>query len=155
MQRRHELSDAEWARIAPLLPPRETRGTYYRDHRTILNGMLFWLATGVPWRDLPERYGPWQTVYARFRRWTREGLWQRILDQLHRDLDAAGQIDWELWCIDGSHVRAHKAAAGAGGKHARVAAPGRAGRPRAGAQPRRLHLEVAPGERRHRAAARR
>ena len=155
MQRRHELSDAEWARIAPLLPPRETRGTYYRDHRTILNGMLFWLATGVPWRDLPERYGPWQTVYSRFRRWTREGLWQRILDTLHRELEAAGQIDWELWCIDGSHVRAHKAAAGAGKKHARVAAPGRAGRPRIGPQPRRVHHEAAPGERRHGAAARR
>lgn len=59
---RHELADTERNRIAPLLPPRETRGTYYRDHRTVLNGMLHWHATGLPWRDLPERYGPWQTV---------------------------------------------------------------------------------------------
>src|SRR5690349_15939027 len=116
MVRRHELSDAEWARLVPLLPPRQTRGTYYRDHRTILNGMLYWVHTGVPWRDLPERYGPWQTVYARFRRWSREGLWERILQTLQRELDAAGQIEWTLWCIDGSHVRAHKAAAGAGKK---------------------------------------
>lgn len=113
---RHELSEAEWARIAPLLPPRETRGTYYREHRAVLNGMLYRLATGCPWRDLPERYGPWSTVASRFRRWTREGLWDRILRVLRRELDAAGQIDWGLWCIDGSHVRAHRVAAGAGEK---------------------------------------
>ena len=53
MVRRHELSEAEWARIAPLLPPGETKGTYYRDHRTVLNGMLYRHATGCPWRDLP------------------------------------------------------------------------------------------------------
>jgi transposase len=148
MVHRHELSDAEWARIAPLLPPRQTRGTYYRDHRTILNGMLFWHATGIPWRDLPERYGPWQTVYSRFRRWTREGLWERILQALQRDLDAAGQIDWQLWCIDGSHVRAHRVAAGAGEKHARPAAARGAARSRARAPPRRVHHQAAPGHRR-------
>lgn len=114
--RRHELSDAEWAQLQPLLPSVVTRGRYYRDHRTILNGMLYWLHTGVPWRDLPERYGPWQTVYSRFRRWSRTGLWDRILAQLQRELDGLGQIEWTLWCIDGSHVRAHKAAAGAGKK---------------------------------------
>ena len=131
MAHRHELSEAEWARVAPLLPARATRGTYYRDHRTILNGILFWHATGLPWRDLPERYGPWSTVYSRFRRWTWEGVWDRILAALQRDLDAAGQIDWSLWCIDGSHVRAHRVAAGAGEKHGRAAAPRRARRPRA------------------------
>ena len=140
MVRRHELSDEEWALLEPLLPPRETRGCYYRDHRTVLNGMLYWLHTGVPWRDLPERYGPWQTVYARFRRWTREGRWDRILQALQRELDAAGQIEWTLWCIDGSHVRAHKAAAGAGGK----SRPARAGRPRPGAQPRRVRHQAPP-----------
>lgn len=140
MVRRHELSDAEWTRLAPLLPPRQTRGTYYRDHRAILNGMLYWLHTGVPWRDLPERYGPWQTVYARFRRWSREGLWERILQTLQRELDAAGQIEWTLWCIDGSHVRAHKAAAGAGKKSG---GPG-ASRSRAGAQSRRVRHQAPP-----------
>lgn len=73
--------------------------------------MLFWLHTGVQWRDLPERYGPWQTVYSRFRRWSRDGLWDRILAVLQRDLDAVGKIEWTVWCIDGSNVRAHKAAA--------------------------------------------
>src|SRR6185312_5409 len=130
--RRHELSDEEWALLEPLLPPLQSGGRPYHDHRTILNGMLFWLHTGIPWRDLPERYGPWQTVYARFRRWSREGLWERILQTLQRELDAAGQIEWTLWCIDGSHVRAHKAAAGAGKKSGGA----RAGRSRAGAQPR-------------------
>ena len=116
MLHRQELSDAEWVRIAPLLPPRQTRGTYYKDHRLVLNGMLFRHATGIGWRDLPERYGPWSTVASRFRRWTREGLWDRILETLQRELDAVGQIDWALWCIDGSHVRAHKHAAGARGE---------------------------------------
>ena len=73
MAHRHELSEAEWARIAPLLPPQQTRGTYCRDHRTVLNGMLYRHATGCQWRDLPDRYGPWSTVHSRFRRWTREG----------------------------------------------------------------------------------
>ena len=140
MAHRHELSAAEWARVAPLLPARETKGTHYEDHRRVLNGMLYRLATGCPWRDLPERYGPWSTVASRQRRWTREGLWDRVLAALQRDLDAAGRIDWQLWCIDGTSVRAHKSAAGAGGKPARR----RAARPRAGAQPRRLHHQAAP-----------
>ena len=58
MAYRHELTAAEWEQIAPLLPARETRGRYYRDHRTVLNGMLFRHATGCAWRDLPERFGP-------------------------------------------------------------------------------------------------
>ena len=153
MVRRHELTDAEWARIAPLLPPVATKGTHYKDHRLVLNGMLYRLSTGCAWRDLPERYGPWPTVASRLRRWTREGLWDRILAALQRELDAAGQIDWELWCIDGTHVRAHRAAAGAGGKHAGPAGAGGAGRPRPGAQPRRVHDQDPPPERRHRAAA--
>lgn len=144
MGHRHELTEAEWARIAPLLPARATAGTHYKDHRLVLNGMLYRHATGCPWRDLPERYGPWPTVYARFRRWTREGLWDRIVQRLQRDLDAAGRLDWQLWCIDGSSVRAHRVAAGAGGKRARAPETRRARGPRAGAQPRRVHHQAAP-----------
>ena len=142
MVRRHELSDEEWALLEPLLPPLATRGRPFHEHRLILNGMLYWLHTGVPWRDLPERYGPWQTVYARFRRWSRDGLWDRLLAALQRDLDAAGQIEWTLWCIDGSLVRAHKHAAGAGKKGGPD--PARTRRPRTGAQPRRLRHQAAP-----------
>src|SRR6185437_12005266 len=133
MPHRHELSDAEWERIAPLLPPLETNGTYYKDHRLILNGMLFRLHTGCPWRDLPERYGPWSTVASRFRRWTSEGL-------------------WDLWCIDGTHVRAHRVAAGAGEKSGNPPGTGRTGGPRAGSQPRRV-LDQDPSPHRRRRAA--
>lgn len=124
---RHELTDAEWARLVPLLPPRQGNGHPYHAHRKILNGMLFRLHTGVPWRDLPTRYGKWQTVYSRWRRWTRTGLWDRLLATLQRELDAAGGIEWELWCIDGSSIRAHKAAAGARKKKHRPAGARRAG----------------------------
>ncbi len=79
----------------------------------LLNGMLWRLKTGAPWRDLPERYGKWQTVYSRFRRWQRLGVWQRILTTLQREGDAAGELDWTLHFVDGSVVRAHQHAAGA------------------------------------------
>lgn len=141
---RHELSDEEWALLAPLLPPVRTRGRPYHDHRRILNGMLWVLHTGAPWRDLPERYGPWKTVYERFRRWAESGLFDRLLEQLQARLERAERLDWELWCIDGTSVRAHKAAAGAGGKSHQVA-PRRARGSRARAQPRRLRQQAPPG----------
>jgi transposase len=111
--RRHELSNQEWARLAPLLPEPKQTGRPAKDHRTLINGMLWILHTGAPWRDLPERYGPWRTVYSRFRRWEEEGTWERILSTLQRDLDAAGKIEWELWMIDGTNIRAHRSEAGA------------------------------------------
>jgi len=79
----------------------------------MLNGILWILRTGAPWRDLPERFGPWQTVYDHFARWRKAGVYDRILESLHVRLDAVGEIDWDLWCIDGSSVRATRAAAGA------------------------------------------
>lgn len=141
--RRHELTDAEWAVLEPVLPPLRGRGHPYHDHRTVLNGLLYWKHTGVPWRDLPERYGPWRTVYSRWRRWTRSGLWERVLQALQRELDGIGQIAWTVWCIDGSSVRAHKHAAGARGENQHVG-PRRAARPRARAQSRRVRHEAAP-----------
>src|ERR671932_886857 len=83
MRRRHELTDAQWARLAPLLPPRRA-GKPRKDDRLVLAGILWRLATGAPWRDLPERYGPWQTVYTRFWRWTRAGVWDRLLAAAQR-----------------------------------------------------------------------
>ncbi len=126
MVRRHELTDAEWARLVPLLPPCQGNGHPYRAHRRVLNGMLFRLHTRVPWRDLPTGYGKWQTVYSRWRRWTRAGLWERLLATLQRELDATGGIEWELWCIDGSSIRAQKAAAGRGNNEHRPAGTRRA-----------------------------
>jgi transposase len=114
MVRRHELSDPQWERLAPLLPPPRPRtGRPAKDHRTVLNAILWRLKTGAPWRDLPERYGPWQTVYSRFRRWQRAGVWDRVLAAVQAEGDAAGTLDWTLHFIDGSTVRAHPHAAGA------------------------------------------
>jgi len=111
--RRHELSDQQWDTIKVLLPTAKGRGRRPSDPRLMLNGMLWILRTGAPWRDLPERFGPWETVYARFNAWSQDGTFDRVLSCLQIELDSAGQIDWELFCIDGSTVRASRAAAGA------------------------------------------
>ena len=121
-QHRHELTDEQWARLQPLLPPQKQQvgrpGRPAKDHRTIINGMLWINKTGAPWRDLPERYGPWQTVATRFYRWTKQGLWDRILAEVQKDADEAGEIEWEIHFVDSSVVRAHQHAAGAkGGTH--------------------------------------
>jgi transposase len=76
------------------------------------NGILWKLATGVPWRDLPERHGPWQTCYERFRRWQADGTWQRLLAHARTRSDAVGEVDWEV-VVDATIVRAHQHAAGA------------------------------------------
>jgi transposase len=114
MRRRHELNDAEWERLEPLLPPHRA-GRARRDDRQVVNGILWKLATGAPWRDLPERYGPWPTVYTRFWRWTRTGVWERIFAAVQRRADAAGQVDWTVHFVDGTVIRAHQHAAGAKG----------------------------------------
>jgi len=110
--RRYEMTDEAWERIEPLLP-KQRRGGRWADHRTVLNGMFWVLNAGTRWRDMPERYGKWETVYGRYRRWTREGLFDKILERLHVSLDAYGRIDWSVFDVDGSNVRAHRVAAGA------------------------------------------
>jgi transposase len=89
--RRHELTDQAWAQIAPLLPATGRPGGQWADHRRVVNGILWKLSTGVPWRDLPERYGPWQTCYERFRRWQDDGTWQRLLTHVQTKSDASGR----------------------------------------------------------------
>lgn len=112
--RDHELTDDQWSRIAPHLPPqRPVTGRPASDHRQILEGILWRLRTGAPWRDLPARYGPWQTVYSRFRRWQQAGIWDRILAAVIAEADAAGTLDWTLHFLDGTVIRAHPHAAGA------------------------------------------
>jgi transposase len=114
MARRHELTDDQWAALEPLLPPqRAATGRPAKDHRTVLNAILWRLTTGAPWRDLPERYGPWQPGYTRFRRWQRAGVWDRVLAALQRQADAQGELDWDLHFLDGTTIRAHPHAAGA------------------------------------------
>lgn len=75
--------------------------------------MMWVLKSGSPWRDMPERYGSWKSVYDRFRRWSDDDTFDRILARLRYRLDKDGSIDWDVWCVDGSSVRAHPAAAGA------------------------------------------
>ncbi len=110
--RRYELTDDGYERIAPLLPA-QRRGGRWADHRVVLNGVFWVLNSGAHWRDMPERYGAWETVYGRYRRWVREGLFDRVLERLHVSLDEHGRIDWSVFDADGSSVRAHRAAAGA------------------------------------------
>jgi transposase len=119
---RYELTDDEWNLLKGLFP-RQKRGGKWNDHRTTLNGMLWILRSGAPWRDLPERYGKWKSVYHRFNRWRREGLFDHILKALQIRLDKQGKIDWDLWLVDGSNVRASRAAAGALKKRAKVSNP--------------------------------
>ena len=114
--RRYELTDEQWALIEPLLPPQQGQGRPYRDHRTMVDAWFWTLDTGSPWRDLPERFGPWKTAYNRFNRWRVEGRIDQMLEALQIRLDAEGRIDWDLWCVDGSTVRAHVSAVGAGEK---------------------------------------
>jgi len=129
---RHALSDEQWARLRPLLPPPSPgRGRPRGDDRLIVDGILWRLATGVPWRDLPERFGSWRTVYSRFRRWQAAGVWERVLAALQAEADAAGELDWARHFLDGTTVRAHQHAAGAkkGAASRPSAAPGAAFRP--------------------------
>ena len=110
---RGDLTNEQWEQLKPLLPPEKPHtGHPNNEHRTVLNGILWVLRTGAPWRDLPERYGKWSTVYSRFRRWKLAGIWERILSQVQSLADERGAVDWEIHFVDGSIVRAHQHAAG-------------------------------------------
>ncbi len=109
---RFDLSDAEWRIIAPLLP-NKPRGVPRTDDRRVLNGIFYILRTGSPWRDLPDRYGPYTTAYNRYNRWAKAGVWLRVFEALRQRAPAA------LHLIDSSIVRAHQHAAG-GKKGARI-----------------------------------
>ena len=121
---REELTDAAWAVIEPLLPRNGGRGKPWADHRRVINGILWKLRTGAPWRDLPERYGPWQTCHARLVRWQRDGTWDRLLARAQTKSDAVGEVVWEV-SVDSTTVRAHQHAAGAPKKGAVRARPTR------------------------------
>jgi transposase len=135
---RHALSDEQWARLRPLLPPPpRSRGRPRRDDRTVVEGILWRLATGAPWRDLPARFGPWRTVYSRFRRWQQAGVWERVLATLQAEADATGDLDWARHFLDGTTVRAHQHAAGAqkGAATRPSAVPAAASRPKSTSAP--------------------
>ena len=109
MLKRYELTDQECNRIAPLLPPEKPNqpGRPSKDNCTMLNAMVWIARSGAPWRDLPERYGPWETVYSRFHKWIEDGY----LDNIFRILSLEAELQ-EL-SLDTSIVKAHQHSAGA------------------------------------------
>ena len=113
--RRHEISDEQWTAIEPLLPGKPgDPGRTAQDNRSFVNAVMWILRTGAPWRDLPEGFGAWNTVYKRFNRWCKRGVWGRVLEAL------GGDAELENVLLDSTIVRAHQHAAGAkGGKTAK------------------------------------
>jgi len=106
---RHALTDEQWARLEPVVPRRPQGRKSTRGDRLFIDAVLFRAKTGVPWRDLPERFGPWKSVYNRFANWAAKDHWARIFQELQLEVDEAGSI------VDGSVVRAHQDAAGGKG----------------------------------------
>lgn len=105
---RHELTDAQWQRIELLLPVRQGPRTK-RGDRNFINAVMWRVSTGAPWRDIPERYGSWKTIYNRFARWAARGAWEQIFKALQVDIDDAGSL------LDSTTVRAHQDASGGKG----------------------------------------
>jgi len=114
MGNRGDLTNEQWERLEPVLPKaKTTRGRPAQDHRQLLNGILWVLRTGAPWRDTPERYGKWTTIYSRFQRWRKSAVWEKMFAELQTVLDVESNVDWEIHFIDSTTVRAHQHAAGA------------------------------------------
>ena len=117
---RHRLSDEQWELIVDIFPPPAKTGRHRTDRRQVVDGILWILQAGAPWRDLPEsEFGPWETVYGLFNSWNADGTLDEILSRLQANFIDAGEIDGQLWCIDGTSVRAHRWAAGGGKKGTR------------------------------------
>lgn len=107
MLRRHAISDEQWERVKGFLPGKEgDPGVTAADNRLFLDAVLWIAKTGAPWRDLPDRFGNWNSAWRRFDRWARKGVWQRLFEEL-QDPD----LEWLL--LDSSIIRAHQHAAGA------------------------------------------
>ncbi len=110
---RHALTDKQWARLQPLLPSRPQGRKSTRGDRLFVDAVIFRAKTGIQWRDLPERFGNWKTVYNRFRNWAQKDVWAQVFRELRIDVDDTASI------ADGSVVRAHQdAAGGKGGSNA-------------------------------------
>ena len=107
-----EVSDELWARVAPLLPPAPRMGRPRRSDRAALQGILFVLVTGIPWRALPRElgFGSGVTCWRRLEAWTEAGVWEQLHALLLAELRAQDRIDWSRACVDGSHVQAKKGA---------------------------------------------
>lgn len=105
----YRLNEAEWARIEPLLP-RGRRGAHRVDDRRVISGIMHMLQSGARWRDCPAAYGPYTTIYNRFNRWSRQGIWFEMFEALTGSTGVVGTV-----AIDSSHIKAHRSAAGGKG----------------------------------------
>lgn len=106
---RHALSDEQWARLQEVLPAKRRGPKGKRGDRLFVEAVLYRARTGIPWRDLPERFGPWKTVYNRFDNWSKRGLWERMFKALQIEVDPSCSM------VDASIVRAHQDSAGGKG----------------------------------------
>lgn len=104
---RREISDEVWAVLEPLMPAASGRSRPWTDHRLAVEGMVWKYRTGAPWRDVPERFGKWNSIYKRFTRWAADGTWARLLGVVQRRSDAAGSLDWVV-SIDSTITRVHQ-----------------------------------------------
>ena len=116
MAKHYELSDEEWDVVDDLFTSTHTRGRPRSSYRLMLDGVLWLLRSGAPWRDMPECFGPWRTVYHRFRLWRNQGTFDQMLKRLHLKLNDQGLIDRQTWMIDSTAVRATRASSGVGKK---------------------------------------
>ena len=110
---RTDLTERQWLTLEPHLPANPKRGHAFADHRRVINGIVWRMRTGAPWRDIPERYGPWSTCYDRFTNWSKNGTWAAILAALQVQEDKEGNIDWDGAAVDSTSVKAHRSATGA------------------------------------------
>ena len=106
---RHALTEDQWRRLEAILPKQKAGPEAIRGDRLFIEAVLFRAKTGMPWRDLPERFGPWKSVYNRFANWAKKGQWELIFKALQLEVDDVGSI------VDGSVVRAHQDASGGKG----------------------------------------
>jgi transposase len=114
MMNRGDLTNAQWVRLEPLLPPQKPKtGRINHPHRKVINGILWILRTGAPWEDLPRRYGKTKTVSSRYYRWRKKGIWQRLFAKLQAQAERDGELDWTIHFVDSTVIRAHQHAAGA------------------------------------------
>lgn len=113
---RHRLTDDQWELIQDVFPQPAATGRKPLDRRNILDGVLWVLRTGAPWRDVPEEFGKWSTIWDLFDAWNSDGTLDEILRRLQAAHVDVGEIDQDLWCIDGTVVRAARCAAGGGKK---------------------------------------
>lgn len=113
---RHRLSDDEWSLVADLFPAPALTGRPPKKPRDMLDGIFWILRSGAPWRDLPDEFGNFSTVWEWFDKWNGDGTLDKVLNRLRSSRIDAGHLDEELWCVDGTSVRAHRCAAGGGKK---------------------------------------